>query len=317
MSSSRLQPRRVLVTGGAGFIGSNVVDRLSALGHSVFAVDDLSSGRERNISSAVDAGVRFEKLDVRAPDFRSFVRSASPDIVIHMAAQVDVRRSVRDPIEDADLNILGTLSVYEAARAAGTQTVLIASSGGTIYGEPRRFPVGERAKGRPITPYGIGKKVAYDYAAFYAETYGIRSVLLALGNVYGPRQDPHGEAGVVAIFLGRMLRGEQPVIYGDGTQVRDYVFVGDAVDAFVRSMDGSFAGGVNIGTGIGTSVLDLFGACARAVGYRGEPVFEAARTGELEKSILDVGLAARELGWKPKTRLSQGLKRTAEYLSEG
>ena len=305
------------MTGGAGFIGSNVVDRLSALGLSVFAVDDLSSGRERNIASAVESGVRFEKLDVRAPDFLSFVRSASPDVLIHTAAQVDVRRSVRDPIEDADRNILGTLSVYEAARAAATPTVVVASSGGTIYGEPRRLPVNERAKGRPITPYGIGKKVAYDYAAFYSETYGIRSVLLALGNVYGPRQDPDGEAGVVAIFLGRMLRGEQPVIYGDGTQVRDYVFVGDVVDAFIRSMDGPFAGGVNIGTGIGTSVLELFGACARTVGYKGRPVFEPALTGELKKSILDVGLAARELGWKPKTTLARGLKQTAGHISEG
>jgi UDP-glucose 4-epimerase len=177
--------------------------------------------------------------------------------------------------------------------------------------------VNERATGRPITPYGIGKKVAHDYAAFYAETYGIRSVLLALANVYGPRQDPHGEAGVVAIFLGRMLRGEQPVIYGDGTQVRDYVFVGDVADAFVRSMDAPFAGGVNIGTGVGTSVLELFGACARTVGYKGEPRFEAERAGELKKSILDVGLAARELRWKPKTTLSKGLKQTAAYLSEG
>jgi UDP-glucose 4-epimerase len=315
--SKRSQPRRVLVTGGAGFIGSNIVDRLSALGHSVFAVDDMSSGRERNLTSAIDAGVRFEKLDVRAPEFRSFVRSVSPDVVIHMAAQVDVRRSVRDPIEDADLNIIGTLSVYEAARAAGTQTVLVASSGGTIYGEPRRVPVSESARSRPTTPYGIGKRVLDDYAAFYAETYGIRSVLLALGNVYGPRQDPHGEAGVVAIFLGRMLRGEQPVIYGDGTQVRDYVFVEDVVDAFVRSVDAPFAGAVNIGTGMGTSVLELFRACARTVGYKGEPAFEPARAGELAKSILDVGLAAKELGWKPKTPLAQGLKRTAGHLSGG
>jgi UDP-glucose 4-epimerase len=290
---------------------------LSAIGHSVFAVDDLSSGRERNLTSAIDAGVRFEKLDVRASEFRSFMRSSSPDVVIHMAAQVDVRRSVRDPIEDADLNILGTLSVYEAARAAGTQAVLVASSGGTIYGEPRRVPVRESARSRPTTPYGIGKRVLHDYAAFYAQTYGVRSVLLALGNVYGPRQDPHGEAGVVAIFLGRMLRGETPVIYGDGTQVRDYVFVDDVVDAFVRTMDAQFDGAVNIGTGNGTSVLELFRACARTVGYKGEPAFEAERTGELKKSVLDVGLAARELGWEPKTTLYQGLKQTAAYVSEG
>jgi UDP-glucose 4-epimerase len=314
----RSQPRRVLVTGGAGFIGSNVVDRLSALGHSVFVVDDMSSGRETNLTSAIEAGgVRLEKLDVRAADFRSFVRSTAPDVVIHMAAQADVRRSVRDPIEDADLNILGTLSVYEAARAAGTQTVLVASSGGTIYGEPRRFPVSESARTRPTTPYGIGKRVLRDYAAFYAQTYGIRSILLALGNVYGPRQDPHGEAGVIAIFLGRMLRGETPVIYGDGTQVRDYVFVDDVVDAFVRSMDSSFGGVVNIGTGNGTSVVELFRACARTVGYKGEPAFEPSRTGELKASILDVGLAAKELRWKPKTGLKQGLKRTVVYLTQG
>jgi UDP-glucose 4-epimerase len=309
------EPKRVLVTGGAGFIGSHVVDLFAALGHAVFAVDDMSTGREENLARAMEAGVLLEKLDVRAREFRSFVRTVAPDVVVHMAAQADVRRSVRDPIEDADQNILGTLSVLEAARVAGTKTVLIASSGGTIYGEPHRLPVSESARSRPTMPYGISKRVLSDYAAYYETAYGLRTGSLALGNVYGPRQDPHGEAGVVAIFLGRMLRGETPVIYGDGTQVRDYVYVGDVADAFTRAVEALWAGIVNIGTGRGTSVLQLFRACARTVGYRGKPSFEQPRLGELHKSVLDVGRADRLLGWKSKTTLAQGLKRTAEFLS--
>ena len=310
------QPRRVLITGGAGFIGSNIVDHFLAGGHSVFAVDDMSSGREENLTKALEGGARLEKLDVRAPEFRSFVRTVAPDVVVHMAAQIDVRRSVQDPIEDADLNVLGTLNVFEAARAVGTQTVLIASSGGTIYGEPKKLPVKEDARTRPTNPYGISKRVLHDYADYYRATYGLRTVLLALGNVYGPRQDPHGEAGVVAIFLGRMLRGETPVIYGDGTQTRDYVYAGDVAEAFARAMDSDAQGGVNIATGKGTSVVDLFKACARTTGYKGKPDFKPERVGELRASVLDVGLAHKLLGWRPKTALARGLKRTAAFLAE-
>jgi len=315
--TKRPHPRRVLITGGAGFIGSNIVDDFLARGHTVFAVDDMSSGREENLRRALDAGAQLEKLDVRARDFRSLVRTVAPDVVVHTAAQIDVRRSVQDPIGDADQNVLGTLNVFEAARAAGTQTVLIASSGGTIYGEPRKLPVKEDARTRPTNPYGISKRVLHDYADFYKATYGMRTVLLALGNVYGPRQDPRGEAGVVAIFLGRMLRGDTPVIYGDGTQTRDYVFVGDVADAFARAMDSDAHGGVNIGTGKATSVHELFKACARTVGYKGAPNYQPARVGELQASVLDVGLAAKLLGWKPKTGLAQGLKRTAASIKEG
>ena len=314
--TKRSQPRRVLVTGGAGFIGSSVVDGLLADGHTLFAVDDMSSGREQNLSGALDAGARLEKLDVRAREFRTFVRTLAPDVVIHMAAQVDVRRSVQDPVADAEQNVLGTLNVLEAARAAGTETVLIASSGGTIYGEPRTLPVKEDARTRPTSPYGISKRVLHDYADYYRATYGTRTVLLALGNVYGPRQDPHGEAGVVAIFLGRMLRGETPVIYGDGTQTRDYVYVADTVDAFTRALDSDAQGGINIATGKGTSVLELFKACARTTGYKGKPDFRPERAGELQASVLDVALAHKLLGWKPKIGLAQGLKRTAAYLAE-
>ena len=303
-------PKRIVVTGGAGFIGSNVVDHLAAGGHTVFAVDDMSRGREANLTRAVDsAGVHLEKLDVRAREFRSFVRTVAPEVVVHLAAQIDVRRAAQDPIDDADQNILGTLSVFEAAREAGTQTVLIASSGGTIYGEPRKLPIREDSRSRPTSPYGISKRVLHDYAAFYGAAYGLRTVLLALGNVYGPRQDPHGEAGVVAIFLGRMLRGETP-----GLQ---HVIVSLGVaEAFARAMESDVAGGVNIATGKGTSVLELFKVCARTVGYKGRPAFEPARPGELQASVLDVGLAARTLGWKPKTGLGQGLKRTAAFLTE-
>ncbi|HJT36987.1 MAG TPA: GDP-mannose 4,6-dehydratase, partial [Actinomycetota bacterium] len=274
-------------------------------------------GREDNLRDAIERGARVEKLDVRAPGFRELVRAEAPDVIVHLAAQIDVRRSVQDPIADADLNILGTLAVLEAAREAKTDTVLIASSGGTIYGEPRKVPVAEAARTRPVNPYGISKRVLNDYAEFYRDAYGIRTVLLALGNVYGPRQDPHGEAGVVAIFLGRMLRGETPVIYGDGSQVRDYVYVTDAADAFARAMDADVHGTINIATGKGTSVSELFKTCARTIGYKGKPDFAPPRPGELQASVLDVGLAARALGWKPKTALTQGLKRTATSIAAG
>ncbi|MGZ4141793.1 MAG: NAD-dependent epimerase/dehydratase family protein [Actinomycetota bacterium] len=314
--SKQRSPTRIIVTGGAGFIGSHIADRLAALGHEIVAVDDLSSGREANLADAMgSSSVHLEKIDVRTSSFRSLVGRIRPDVIVHMAAQIDVRHSVSDPMEDADRNIIGTLSVYEAARASGAKTVLIASSGGTIYGEAKRLPTPEGARTRPIVPYGISKRVLGDYADFYERTHGIRSVLLALGNVYGPRQDPHGEAGVVAIFLGRMLRGEQPVIYGDGTQVRDYVYVGDVVQAFLRALRSDFSGTVNIGTGIGTSVLELFRACGRAARYAGEPRFDAPRTGELQVNVLDVGLAERVLGWKPKTSLATGLRRTLSSLS--
>jgi UDP-glucose 4-epimerase len=314
MTPTKARPQRVVVTGGAGFIGSNLVDELLARGHSVFVADDLSSGREENLDRALEAGARFEKVDVRAPEFRSFVRTVAPETIVHLAAQVDVRRSVQDPLEDANLNVLGTLAVLEAARAEGARGGVIASSGGTIYGEPKRLPVKEDARTHPVSPYGISKRVLGEYAAFYRSAYGLRTSLLALGNVYGPRQDPHGEAGVVAIFLGRMLRGETPAIYGDGSQVRDYVYVADVADAFTLALDADIGATVNIGTGKGTSVLELFKACARTVGYKGKPSFEAPRVGELQASVLDVGLAGRLLGWKPKTGLAQGLKRTAAAL---
>jgi UDP-glucose 4-epimerase len=236
--------------------------------------------------------------------------------MIHLAAQIDVRKSVADPIEDAEQNVIGTLSVFESARACGTRRLVIASSGGTIYGEPR-VPVAEDAPTRPVVPYGISKRVLQDYAGFFATSAGIRTLLLAMGNVYGPRQDPRGEAGVVAIFLGRMLRGEQPVIYGDGTQVRDYVFVADVADAFARGLDSPADGVINIATGVGTTVLDLFRACARVTGYTGEPRFEAARQGEVQESILSVELAARTLGWRPSTPLVEGLRATAGHIAAG
>jgi UDP-glucose 4-epimerase len=311
------QPQRILVTGAAGFIGSHVVDRLLDDGYTVFCVDDLSTGRERNLSRALDAGARIETLDVRTEDFRSFLRAASPDAVMHLAGQPEVRRSVRDPIEDASQNVLGTLSVYEAARAAGTHRVIIASSGGTIYGETRGQPVAEDSATHPISPYGISKRVLEDYAAFYKVSAGISTLLLGIGNAYGPRQHPRGEAGVVSIFLGSMIRGEQPVIIGDGSMVRDYVYVADVADAFARSLTSPAEGVVNVGTGRGTTVLDLFRACARAVGYEGEPAFQAGGPGEVKTIVLSVERAARDLDWRPSTSLESGLRETASYLANG
>ncbi|HMK97727.1 MAG TPA: NAD-dependent epimerase/dehydratase family protein, partial [Acidimicrobiales bacterium] len=228
---------RALVTGGAGFIGSSLVDRLLAEGHSVDVMDDLSSGTLANLADARAGGsgrFHFHQVDIRSPDVVGLIERRQPEVVFHMAAQKDVRVSVSDPVLDADVNILGSLRVLEGARAAGARKFVFASSGGTIYGGADRFPTKESAPQQPLSPYGVAKKAFGDYLFAYRELHGLEYTSLALANVYGPRQDPHGEAGVVAIFAGRLLAGEPCLIYGDGSQTRDYVYVDDVVDAFSR-----------------------------------------------------------------------------------
>jgi UDP-glucose 4-epimerase len=297
---------RAIVTGGAGFIGSHVVDALVARGDEVTVLDNLSTGRREN----VDAGARLIEADITAAP-EAFA-DARPEICFHLAAQADVRVSVERPGFDAEINLLGTIHVLEAARGHGAQVVL-ASTGGAIYGECDG-PADEESPRRPLAPYGASKLSAEEYLATYNRLYDTGHVALRYGNVYGPRQDPHGEAGVVAIFLGRLARGEPLRIFGDGRQTRDYVYVGDVVTATLAAQ--GHAGVFNVGTGTETSVLDLAEACQSAAGVSVETEHAAARPGELQRSVLDPGRAERELGVRTQTSLGDGLAATWEFIRE-
>ncbi|HEX4529290.1 MAG TPA: NAD-dependent epimerase/dehydratase family protein, partial [Acidimicrobiia bacterium] len=258
----------------------------------------------------------FHRLDVRSPQLTDLVVHRRPEVIFHRAAQLDVRVSVAKPLFDAEINVLGSLNVCESALAAGTRKVVFAGSGGTLYGIPESLPVRESHPQRPISPYGVSKKAAGDYLHYYREVRGLEYTELALANVYGPRQDPYGEAGVVAIFAGLMLAGRQPTVYGDGGQTRDYVFVDDVVDAFVRATEKGGGLLMNIGTSVETSVLELYEAMGRLTGYPEPPNHAPERPGELLRSALDPGRAAIHLGWKPWTALDDGLQRTIDWFRD-
>ena len=298
---------RVVVTGGAGFVGSHVVGTLLGRGDEVTVVDDLSSGKRENMPE----GARLVEADIRAGLAEVF-DEARPDVCFHLAAQVDVRASVERPEHDASVNALGTVAVLEAARRHETQVVL-SSTGGAIYGECEG-PAPEDAPLRPLAPYGVSKLAAEEYLAAYNRLYGSQHVSLRYGNVYGPRQDPHGEAGVVAIFFGRLAAGEPGRIFGDGRQTRDYVYAGDVAAATLTAA-GQAGGVFNVGTGTETSVLELYELCTRVAGSSLEAVPAPARLGELQRSVLDVALAERELDWRAQVSLEDGLRRTWEWFA--
>jgi UDP-glucose 4-epimerase len=308
----------VLVTGGAGFIGSHLADRLLAEGHRVISVDDLSTGRIANLVDARGYGKEFTffNMDVRADGLLPLFERHRPEVVFHLAAQSGVRPSLDDPTLDASINVMGTLNVLACAAKVETRKVVYAASGGTVYGEPRRLPAKETSaqSSHPLSPYGISKKVVLDYLGFYQRYRGLEHTALALGNVYGPRQDPHGEAGVVAIFASRMLAGEPVTIFGDGNQTRDYVFIDDVVHAFVQAVDRGPGKLVNVGTGLETSVTHLYRLLAEIVGYEQEPEFGPLPPGELRRIALDIGSAANAIAWKPWTHLEDGLAETVAYL---
>ncbi len=302
---------RTLVTGGAGFIGSTLVDRLLAEGHEVDVVDDLSTGSLANLAEAravAEGSLTIHQIDVRLPDTVELLALRRPEVVFHLAAQADVRVSVERPVFDAEVNLLGTLQVLEGARRAGTQRVVFAASGGTLYGEvdPADLPVRESHVHRPLSPYGVSKKAVVDYLVAYRELHSLEFCALALANVYGPRQDPHGEAGVVAIFARHLVEGTPVTIFGDGEQTRDFVYVDDVVDAFVRAA--ARGGGLvcNIGTGRETSVNDLYATMAAAAGVDAPAQHAPARAGELLRSTLDIERAGMQLGWRPWTELADG-----------
>jgi UDP-glucose 4-epimerase len=318
---------RVLVTGGAGFIGSHLVDRLLTEGEEVLAVDDLSSGSLANLADARRSRTgkfAFQRVDVTSNALGELVKRQKPEVVFHLAAQVDVRKSVSDPIHDATVNVLGTLNVLQSASQVGARKVVFTSSGGCIYGEPdpSRLPVTEDQvflpESLPESPYGVSKKIALDYLRYYEVVQDLDYTALALSNVYGPRQEPASEVGlegqVVAIFSRKMLAGRPCTIYGDGTQTRDFAYVDDVVAAFVAARDKGGGELINVGSGREVSVNELYSKLAQLTGSRFEPVHAAARPGELQRIVVDPSKAGRELGWSPQVGLDDGLKQTVAWF---
>lgn len=308
---------KVLVTGGAGFIGSHIADALVARGYNVHVMDDLSGGRLENVPT----GATFHELDIRSDQAADLMRLERFDALLHLAAQMDVRKSVADPRFDADINVIGALNLLEAGRESGLKKVVFASTGGAIYGEPDPDvndggPQPEHHPQRPLSPYGITKLALEKYLYFYEQTHGISFVALRFGNVYGPRQNPHGEAGVVAIFAERLLEGKQPVIYGHGRQTRDYVYVGDVVRAFIAGLDHDGSETVNVGTGRETTVNRLFQVINNLTGGHAEEIHADAKPGEQQRSVLDVSHAKAVLGWEPDVPLETGLGRTVAWFRE-
>jgi UDP-glucose 4-epimerase len=306
---------RTLVTGGAGFIGSNLVDALLDEGHEVAILDDFSSGKEANIVGAQERGAQVFRADIRDPSQVSqVVAEVRPEAVFHLAAQIDVRKSVADPAFDARTNVEGTINVLLAAIDAGARVINV-STGGAIYGEAEIIPTPETVEPLPEAPYGQSKYCAERYIGLFGRLHGLKGATVRLGNVYGPRQDPLGEAGVIAIFCGKLEAGETPTIYGDGKQTRDYVFVGDVVKAVLAVLAHDDAHGqYNVGTGKESSVLDIVAGLAPYADGPFEPAFAEARAGEMPRSCLDVTRAREELGWTPSVALSDGLRQTVEWL---
>ena len=303
---------RVMVTGGAGFIGSHVVDRFVEAGHEVVVVDDLSTGRESNLNPKA----KFVRLDLRDPDLARVFEAERPEIVDHHAAQIDVRKSVLDPVFDADVNVRGGLNLLECARRYGARRIVYASTGGAVYGEPEYLPCDEDHPINPICPYGASKHIIEHYLFMYRALYGLEYTVLRYPNVYGPRQDPYGEAGVVAIFTGRMLRGQPVTINGSGEQERDFVFVGDCARANLTAAEDGRGGIFNLGWGYGTNINQIFRELKAIIAHTDEPNYGPARPGETYKIYLDASRAREQLGWEPTVSLTDGLSQTVDYFRQ-
>lgn len=310
---------RTLVTGGAGFIGSHLVDVLLESGHDVAVVDNLSTGRISNLESAFKSGNRFQffKQDIADCDLDALVKSTRPEVIFNLAAQIDVRKSVIDPIFDAEINILATIRLAEAAKSHGVRKIVHTSSGGAIYGEPSCFPVDENIKPDPFSPYAASKLAGELYLNVYRHLYGLECSFIAPSNVYGPRQNPHGEAGVVAIFTQRLLNGGETLLFGEGDNTRDYVFVRDVASAFYLA-SGKYGNGLrfNIGTGRETSDLELLKLIATEIGVDADPIWRPARLGDVPRSSLSSGLAEQSLGWQSHVAIEEGISKTVSYFRE-
>ena len=307
-----IKPKRILVTGGAGFIGSHVAGQLTAAGHDVAVVDNLSMGKREYVPGAA----QFYPYDIKSPETVELIRGWRPQVIVHHAAQMSVQISVQDPIFDARENILGSLNLLQAAAEAKVEKVIFASTGGAIYGDDAPLPARETDRARPEAPYGIAKLAVEHYLHFYQREHGIIPIALRYANVYGPRQNGRGEAGVVAIFIEKFLAGQQPRINGDGLQTRDFVFVGDIVAANLLALTYPQAGAFNIGTGQETDILTIYLQLQELMDSPLGPVHDPAKPGEQRRSVLDSTLAQRELGWKPRVSLVQGLAQTAAAFRE-
>src|SRR4051812_40172338 len=307
---------RTLVTGGAGFIGSNVVDALVERGDSVAVVDNISTGKRENLTAALERGVELAEADIRDADaMRDLVGRVKPEVVFHLAAQIDVRHSVADPAADARINVEGTINMLSAALDAGVGRFVNTSTGGAIYGEGQILPAPEDHPVAPLSPYGNSKFCAENYCSLFRRLHGLSTVSLRYGNVYGPRQDPLGEAGVIAIFCGKLLEGERPTVYGNGKQTRDYDFVGDVVAANLAATETETPGPYNVGTGRETSVLELVDVLRELGGAASfEPEFAPERPGEVQRIAIDPSRARAELGWVPRVELREGLERTLDSM---
>lgn len=304
---------KILVTGGAGFIGSHIVDRLIEEEHQVIVVDNLSVGKRKNINKKA----RFYKMDILSSRVEKVFRKERPDILSHYAAQIDVRKSVEDPKFDASINILGTINLLENCVKYGVKKVIFASSGGAIYGEQEAFPALETHPTRPLSPYGISKLTIEHYLYYYKVTGGVDFVSLRYANIYGPRQDPYGEAGVVAIFTQKMLNGEQPIINGTGKQTRDFVYVEDAVEAHMAVLQGNASGVFNVGTGQETSVNQLFRFLSELTKSNVKEVHGPEKKGEQQRSCLDYSHIHKTVEWESRMSLLEGLEKTVEYFKKG
>lgn len=301
---------KVLITGGAGFIGSNIADAALALGHDVLALDDLSSGRRENL----DPRVRLNVMDIRSKEASQLILDERPDAIFHLAAQMDVRRSCADPSFDADVNIRGFVNLLEAAVKAGVKRVVFSSTGGAIYGEQDYFPADEAHPTRPCSPYGVSKAASELYLGYYRAQYGLSYAALRYANVYGPRQNPHGEAGVVAIFCQRLLTGKECVIYGDGGQTRDFVFVKDVARANMLALESDYVGALNVGTGVETDVNRLYELLARAAGVDAPARHEPGKPGEQRRSVITAAKAKKILGFEPRVSLEEGIAATMDFF---
>ena len=303
---------KIVVTGGAGFIASHIVDAYIQLNHEVYIIDDLSTGQTRNLNSRA----KVYNLDIADPRAGRLIAEIRPQVLNHHAAQMDVRRSVADPTFDARVNIIGFINLLEACKDTGVKRVIFSSSGGAVYGDREPIPATEAHETLPLSPYGVSKLTGELYLGYYSMAFGLPYVALRYANVYGPRQSTKGEAGVVAIFISQLLAGKNPVINGDGKQTRDYVFVGDVVRANIAALDSESTGAVNIGTGRETDVVTLCELLRQGVGSQVKPVHGPAKPGEQRRSCLATSLAAAALGWRPEVELEEGLRRTIAYYRE-
>ena len=303
---------KTLITGGAGFIGSHLVDRLINEGHSVVVVDNLSTGKEENLNPKA----KFYKIDICDSEISKIFQEEKPEIVFHFAAQIDVRKSVENPIKDAEINILGSLNILENCKNFEVEKIIFSSTGGAIYGDAEIIPTPETHSENPESPYGITKLIIEKYLGFYKKTYNLNYVCLRLGNVYGPRQNFKGEAGVVAIFSNKLLKNEQPIIFGTGSQTRDFIYVNDVVDSVLEVLNQVDCNNViyNIGTGTETKISDIYQLILKKIGKEIIPIFEPAKSGDLKRSCLDCARAKQELKWSPKYNLEKGLRETVDWF---